>query len=72
MLSKTSQTGQCARWTTLRRTLEGQQRITAIFRRASGRTLHVRKATRAEPSQHALYEALGIHPASGGIRKTIV
>ena len=32
------QTGQCASWTTLRRTLEGQQRITATFRQADGRT----------------------------------
>ena len=66
------QTGQCARWTTLRRILEGQQRITATFRRADGRTLHVRKATRAEPSQQAIYEALGIDHAPGGIRKTLV
>ena len=66
------QTGQCARWTTLRRILEGQQRITATFRRADGRTLHVRKATRAEPSQQAIYEALGIDHAPGGVRKTLV
>ena len=66
------QTGQCASWTTLRRILEGQQRITATFRRADGRTLHVRKATRAEPSQQAIYEALGIDHAPGGIRKTLV
>ena len=66
------QTGQCASWTTLRRILEGQQRITATFRRADGRTLHVRKATRAEPSQQAIYEALGINYAPGGIQKTIV
>ena len=66
------QTGQCASWTTLRRILEGQQRITATFRRADGRTLHVRKATRVEPSQQAIYEALGIDHAPGGIRKTLV
>ena len=64
------QTGQCASWTT--RILEGQQRITATFRRADGRTLHVRKATRAEPPQQAIYEALGIDHAPGGIRKTLV
>ncbi len=33
---------------------------------------HVRKATRAEPPQRAIYDALGIHPAPGGTRKTIV
>ena len=37
-----------------------------------GRTLHVRKATRAEPPQHAIYDALGVDPEPGGIRKTIV
>ena len=58
--------------TRLRRILEGHQRITATFRRADGATLHVRKATRAEPSQQAIYDALGIDPAPGGIRKTVV
>jgi len=61
-----------ASWTTLRRILEGQQRITATFRRGDGRTLHVRKATRAEPPQQALYDALGVDAQPGGIRKTIV
>ena len=54
----------------LRRILDGQQRVTATFRR-DGR-LHVRKATRAEPRQQEIYRALGIDPAPGGIRKTIV
>ena len=65
-------TGESASWRTLRSMLEGQQRITATFRRADGRTLHVRKATRAEPPQQAIYDALGIDPEPGGIRKTIV
>ena len=66
------QTGENSSWTTLRRILEGQQRITATFRRADGRTLHVRKATRAEPPQQAIYDALGIGPTPGGTRKTLV
>ena len=66
------QSGEHASWNTLRRILEGQQRITATFRRADGRTLHVRKATRAEPPQQAIYDALAIDPEPGGIRKTIV
>ena len=61
-----------ASWTTLRRILEGQQRVTATFRRTDGRTLHVRKATRAEPPQQAIYDALGLHAAPGGICKTLV
>ena len=66
------QGGENASWTTLRRIVEGQQRITATFQRADGATLHVRKATRAEPPQQAIYDALGIGPAPGGIRKTVV
>ena len=66
------QSGERASWDTLRRILEGHQRITATFRRADGRTLHVRKATRAEPPQQAIYDALAINPEPGGIRKTIV
>ena len=66
------QAGENASWTTLRRILEGQQRITATFRRGDGRTLHVRKATRAEAPQQAIYDALSIDAAPGGIRKSIV
>ena len=49
-----------------------QQRVTATFRRKDGRTLHVRKATRAEPEQKKIFRALGTDPAPGGIRKMIV
>ncbi len=65
------QAGEGASWTTLRRILEGQQRITTTFRRADGCTLHVRKATRSDPPQQAIYDALGIDSAPGGIRKTV-
>jgi len=34
--------------------------------------LHVRKATRAEPEQMAIYRALKVNPAPGGVSKTIV
>ena len=64
--------GEHASWASLRRILEGQQRVTATFRRKDGRTLHVRKATRAEPWQQAIYQVLGADPAPGGIRKMIV
>ena len=47
-------------------------KITATFRRKDGRTLHVRKATRAEPEQQKIFRALGTDPAPGGIRKMIV
>ena len=64
--------GERQSWGSLRRILEGQQRVTATFRRKDGRTLHVRKATRAEPSQRAIYQALGADPAPGGVRKMVV
>jgi hypothetical protein len=52
--------------------MAGQCRVTASFRRADGRALHVRKATRAEPEQLAIYRALNLDSAPGGVCKTIV
>jgi transposase len=60
------------RWSTLRDLLAGQCRVTATFCRADGRTLHVRKATRAEPAQLAIIQALGSDPSPGGIQKMVV
>jgi len=59
-------------WQTIRNCLKSQCRVTASFRRADGKALHVRKATRAEPEQMAIYRALKTNPAPGGISKTIV
>ena len=64
--------GERASWVTLRERLGGQQRVTAVFRRQDGRMLHVRKATRAEPGQQAIYEQLGVTAAPGGVRKLVV
>jgi len=64
--------GEHASWTTLRTILEGQQRVTCTFRRDDGSTLHVRKATLAEPDQRAIYDALGVDPAPGGVKKMVV
>ncbi|WP_290649373.1 hypothetical protein [Aquisalimonas sp.] len=43
-----------------------------MFSRADGRTLHVPKATRAEPDQLPLYQALHLDPVPGGINKMSV
>ena len=59
-------------WTSVREILAGQQRVTASFRRADGSTLHVRKATVAEPEQRFLYEMLGVDAAPGGVKKLVV
>ena len=66
------QHGQHESWTLLRRILNGQQRITATFRRDDQCALHVRKATVAEPAQREIYQALGISGTPGGIQKTII
>ncbi len=59
-------------WNRLRADLEGQQRVTATFRQANGPTLQVRKATRAEPEQHSIYDALGIPHTPGGTRRRTI
>jgi hypothetical protein len=64
--------GIAGRWNTLREILGSQCRVTATFRRADGRILHVRKATRPEPEALAIYQALNLNPAPGGIVKMIV
>jgi transposase len=59
-------------WASLRETLNGQVRVTATFRRPDGRALHVRKATQPEPGQRQIYQALGVNPSPGGVRKMLV
>ena len=64
--------GETTSWPRLREILSVQQRITATFRQRDGRTLHVRKATTAEPVLRKIYDSLGIDAAPGGVRKLIV
>ena len=59
-------------WSTLRATLAGQCRVTATFRRPDGRALHVRKTTQAEVGQLRIYQALGLDPSPGGVKKMLV
>ena len=58
-------------WEGTRRALEGQDRVTVTLKRADGRTVHIRKATRAEPRQQVIYDALGISDRPGRIEKTL-
>lgn len=46
--------------------------MTAVFRREDGRSLHARKATRAESGEQAIFDALGINASPGGVRKLVV
>jgi hypothetical protein len=59
-------------WTRLREILSVQQRITATFQQRDGRTLHVRKATTAEPALHRIYDAMDINASPGGVKKLTV
>ena len=59
-------------WESLRRQLQGQDRVTVQLKRADGTMLHIRKSTRAEPRQQVIYDALGISDKPGRTEKTIV
>ena len=59
-------------WGTLRNTLSSQVRITTTLQRRDGRTVHVRKASRPEPSQQKIYTALKLTANPGGTRQTVV
>ena len=58
-------------WTGLREILSVPQRVTATFRQRDGQTLHVRKATVAEPKLQKIYDVLGISAQPGGLKKMI-
>ena len=60
-----------ASWGTLRKTLSVQRRVTTSFQQKDGRTLNVRKSTRAESELMEIYNALRINPEPGGIKKLI-
>jgi transposase len=57
-------------WQTIRRKMENQQRITVSLKQEDGVTLHIRKATRAEPLQKEIYQALNISTQPGTIQHT--
>jgi transposase len=58
-------------WSSVRKAVRSQCRVTASVRRKDGRTIHVRKSTVAEPAAMKIYQAVGAHPAPGGTRKMI-
>jgi transposase len=59
-------------WQTLRHRLASQQRVTVMLEQRNGKTAHIRKATRPEPEQTAIYQALGISLYPGDTQKTLV
>lgn len=59
-------------WQTIRQKMENQQRVTVILQREDEKTIHLRKATKAEAQQSIIYKALGISAFPGGVKKTVV
>ena len=59
-------------WQTIRRKMENQQRITVTLQREDSKTIHLRKATKADPQQSTLYNLLGISAQPGGIKRTLI
>jgi transposase len=59
-------------WPSLRNILSVQQRVTATFKQKDGRTLNIRKSTKAESDLQDIYTALDISTAPGGIKKLVV
>ena len=59
-------------WESLRHQLAGQERVTVVLHREDGQIYHIRKATRPEPHQQILYNALGLPHLPGKTEKTLI
>jgi len=59
-------------WSSIRKLLSSQSRVTVSMQCKSGSTVHVRKSTRPEPKQQEIYSALGIKSHPGKTIKTTI
>jgi len=59
-------------WESLRNHFAGQERVTVVLHRDDGQIYHIRKATRPEPHQQVLYNALGLPHLPGKTEKTLI
>ncbi len=59
-------------WDSLRDQLDSQERVTVVLHGDDGKIYHIRKATRPEPHQVTLYNALGLPPLPGRTEKTVI
>jgi transposase len=59
-------------WSTLRKLLSTQSRVTVTMQCKNGGTVHVRKSTRPEPKQQEIYSALGVKSHPGHTIKTTI
>jgi len=59
-------------WTTIRRQLSTQVRITTTMKREDGKVISIRKSSKAEPPHQAIYDALNLSYQPGRRVKTIL
>lgn len=59
-------------WSSLRKLLSTQNRVTVSMQCKKGGTVHVRKSTRPEPKQQEIYSALGVQSHPGHTIKTTI
>ena len=59
-------------WSTLRKVLSTQNRVTVSMQCKNDGTVHVRKSTRPEPRQQEIYSALGVQSHPGHTLKTTI
>ena len=59
-------------WTTIRKQLSTQVRITTAMKRKDGKIIHIRKSSKAEPPHQAIYDALHLPYQPGRIVKTVL
>ena len=59
-------------WTTIRRQLSTQVRITTTMKRQDGKVIRIRKSSKAEPAHHVIYDALNLPYQPGRRVKTIL
>jgi len=59
-------------WTTIRKQLSTQVRITTTMKRQDGKIIRIRKSSKAEPSHQEIYDALNLNHQPGKTVKTIL
>ncbi len=59
-------------WKTIRKQLSTQVRITTTMKRKDGKTIHLRKSSKAEPSHQLIYDALKLPHQPGKTVKAIL
>jgi hypothetical protein len=59
-------------WEGIRRQLDGQDRVPVVLHRDDGKVYHIRKATRPEPRQQIILDALKLPHNPGSTRQTLI